>query len=96
MAAAISLVNEENKFFLKSEKLFKNKRVAQIDVALCVVHGTNIEDGALAGYLEMVNIPYTSSNIVGSAIGQDKVFMKQILQANNLPVVEYVAFNRFD
>ena len=52
------------------------KKAQCIDVAFEVVHGTNVEDGTLAGYLEMLDIPYTGSDVLGSAVGQDKAIMK--------------------
>ena len=41
------------------------KKAQCIDVAFEVVHGTNVEDGTLAGYLEMLDIPYTGSDVLG-------------------------------
>ncbi|MBQ1534578.1 MAG: D-alanine--D-alanine ligase, partial [Erysipelotrichaceae bacterium] len=54
--------------------LFRKDR--QIDIAFPVVHGTNVEDGSLAGYLQMLDLPYTSCDVLGGSLGQDKAAMK--------------------
>ena len=61
-----------------------------IDVAFPVVHGTNVEDGSLAGFLEMLDIPYTSCDVLGGSIGQDKAVMKDIFKANDIRMVPYL------
>ena len=50
------------------------------------MHGTNGEDGTIQGYLEMLKIPYAGCDVIGAAVGQDKVVMKHILQNSGLPV----------
>ena len=54
----------------------------------------NGEDGALQGMLEMWQVPYTSSGILGSALGMDKIAMKQVFRANGLPVADDVWVDR--
>lgn len=68
--------------------------VAHIDVAIPVMHGMNGEDGTLQGLLEMANIPYASAGVLGSAIGMDKIAMKQILRDAGYPVLDFVWFTR--
>jgi D-alanine-D-alanine ligase len=58
------------------------------------VHGTNVEDGALHGMFQMNGVPCAFGSVLSSAVGMDKVVMKQVFQSNNLPVVEYVWFLR--
>lgn len=60
-----------------------------IDVAFPCVHGTNVEDGSLAGFLQTLDIPYTSCDVLGGAVGQDKATMKDIFKANDIPMVDY-------
>jgi len=67
--------------------LFKKER--HIDVAFPVVHGTNVEDGSLAGFLQMLDLPYTSCDVLGGALGQDKAAMKDIFKAEGIPMVDY-------
>ena len=72
--------------------MFKKERT--IDVAFPIVHGTNVEDGSLAGFLQMLDIPYTSCDVLGGAVGQDKTVMKDIFKAEGIPMVDYfVVYN---
>lgn len=63
---------------------------ATLDVVIPVLHGSNGEDGIFEGVLETIGIPYAGCGILASANGMDKITMKQILQANDIPVVDYV------
>lgn len=90
-ATNVVLTNKKDKFVLIKKTGIK-RIVDYIDLVLPVVHGTNVEDGTLQGYLELIGIPYAFSNLYSSAIGQDKVFQKQILESNGLPVTKYTWF----
>ncbi|MBQ9407882.1 MAG: D-alanine--D-alanine ligase [Clostridia bacterium] len=70
------------------------KRVAEADVALTVLHGMHGEDGTLQGMLEMWGVPYTSSGVLGSAVGMDKIAMKQVFRSSSLNVLPDVIVNR--
>jgi len=63
-----------------------------IDIVFPIGHGLYMEDGCLQGYLDMLGVPYVGSGVTASAIGQDKVFMKQILKCNDIPTTNYVWF----
>jgi D-alanine-D-alanine ligase len=65
-----------------------------LDVIFPVFHGLNGEDGTIQGVLELANIPYVGSGVLGSALGLDKIYMKRAFAAVGLPVVEYVATTR--
>ncbi len=69
-----------------------SKVIDKIDIAFPIVHGKNVEDGTLAGYLETIGIPYVGSGVLASSIGQDKVMMKEIFASENLPIVDYIWF----
>ena len=69
-------------------KKFGNNVVAAFDVAVPVVHGTNVEDGTLMGYLEMLGVPYASCDVTSSALGMDKFAMKGALRQAGIPVLE--------
>ena len=85
------LIKKENTYILQSTGFFK-KTITEIDIAFPVVHGNNVEDGSLAGYLDTIGIPYVGPNILGAAVGQDKVVIKQILESSNINVVPYTWF----
>ena len=59
----------------------KNKN---IEAAFLVTHGKFGEDGAIQGILEWLNIPYTGSSVLGSALSMDKWLTKQIAQNNKI------------
>jgi D-alanine-D-alanine ligase len=61
-----------------------------IDIVFPLIHGTGGEDGSLQGYLEMIDLPYVGSGVTASAVGMDKVHMKQAFAAAKLPIVDYV------
>ena len=61
--------------------------VARLDVCVVVMHGLHGEDGTLQGMLELANLPYTSTGVAGSAIGMDKIMMKQFFKGADLPVL---------
>lgn len=70
----------------------KNPVVVELHVAIPVLHGTNGEDGVFEGLLETIGIPFAGCNTLSSANGMDKITMKMILRAENVPVVDYVWF----
>ncbi len=57
------------------------------EVAIPVVHGTNVEDGTLMGLLEMLNVPYAACDVTASAVGMDKYVMKAVLREAGVPVL---------
>jgi D-alanine-D-alanine ligase len=75
----------------KKNGLFKSV-VKELDIAFPIVHGTNVEDGVLQGYLQTIGIPYVGSNVYSSVSGQDKVIMKDIWKDANLPMTKYTWF----
>lgn len=72
--------------------LFGSDVVAKLDVVIPVLHGSNGEDGIFEGILESIGIPFAGCNTFSSANGMDKISMKMIMQACNIPVVDYVWF----
>jgi D-alanine-D-alanine ligase len=65
----------------------KTRLVARLDCVIPVMHGMHGEDGTLQGLLEMCDIPYTSSGVAASAVGMDKVYMKQFFRGCGFPVL---------
>lgn len=72
--------------------LIGKKVLNTIDVAFPIVHGTNVEDGTMAGFFTMLGIPFVGPDIVSSAVGMDKILMKKILKESGIPVIKYKAF----
>lgn len=73
-------------------KMFGSDVVTKLDVVIPVLHGSNGEDGIFEGVLESIGIPFAGCNTLASANGMDKITMKMILQACDVPVVDYVWF----
>ncbi|HIZ20959.1 MAG TPA: D-alanine--D-alanine ligase [Firmicutes bacterium] len=71
-------------------KKFGKNVVGAFDVALPVVHGTNVEDGTLMGMLEMLGVAYAGCDLTSSAVGMDKYLMKAALKQAGLPVLDAV------
>ena len=55
--------------------------LSQADVAFIALHGRYGEDGCIQGVLELMNIPYTGSGVMASAVGMDKWRTKLIWQS---------------
>ena len=61
------------------------------DVAFPVLHGPYGEDGTVQGLLEALDIPYAGAGVMASAVCMDKVLFKDLMAANRLPQVDYLA-----
>ena len=69
------------------------KRVLNtIDVAFPIVHGTNCEDGTIAGFVTLLGLPFVGPDIMASSIGMDKIMQKKVLKESGIPVVDFHAF----
>jgi len=55
-----------------------------LDVVIPLIHGTYGEDGKLQGLLELANIPYVGCGVLGSAVGMDKIVMKNLFKSVGL------------
>ncbi len=62
---------------------------ASIDVAFILLHGTYGEDGTVQGYLELLDIPYQGSGVLGSALAMDKNMAKILYCQQELPVAKW-------
>lgn len=80
---------KENAFFTKDKKI-------KTDVVFPVMHGSFGEDGILQGLLEMLDLPYVGSGVLGSAVAMDKEKAKIIWRANGLPIVPFVTLLKED
>ncbi len=58
-----------------------------IDVIIPILHGTNGEDGTIQGLLELTQIPYVGSGVVGSSVGMDKDVSRRLFEQAGIPVV---------
>jgi D-alanine-D-alanine ligase len=68
----------------------------RLDVVWIMLHGPRGEDGTIQGLLELAGLPYVGAAVLASAIGMDKVAMKDMFRAHGLPVVDYLAVKRHE
>lgn len=92
----VVLYYKDGSYVLQKKKgLFKSV-VREIDIAFPIVHGTNVEDGVLQGYLQTVGIPFVGPDVYAAVVGQDKAFMKDVWKEAGLPMTNYVWFYDVD
>ena len=90
--------NELNKIGLEEKKKNHNCKflpdeINKVDVFFPSLHGPNGEDGTIQGLFELMQKPYVGANVLGSAIGMDKLAMKAIFASSGLPQAAYIAAN---
>ena len=72
----------------------KLETIAKIDVFFPVLHGTFGEDGTMQGLFELADVAYVGAGVVGSAVGMDKGIFKDVMRANDIPVVDWIILRR--
>ncbi len=65
-----------------------------VDVVFPLLHGPYGEDGTVQGLLELADVPYVGSGVLGSALSMDKLAMKAAFRSAGLPVAPYVGVTR--
>ncbi len=85
-------VYDDYNLYRRKKSMFGSNIVTKLDVVIPVLHGSNGEDGIFEGVLESIGIPFAGCDTLSSANGMDKITMKMILQACDIPVVDYVWF----
>ena len=85
----VILVNDSGRvrFMPYPQKLFKKNEGIETDLIFPVVHGTNVEDGALQGYFKTIGVPFVGCDVTASAVGMDKYIMKAILKEADIPLL---------
>ena len=94
----VIMINENDQVKLVSypPKKFVRSTEIEVDIVFPVVHGTNVEDGALQGYLKTVGVPFVGCDVTASAVGMDKYIMKTILKEAEVPVLDAKVFTLSD
>ena len=67
-----------------------------VDLVFPVVHGTNVEDGALQGFFKTLGVPFVGCDVCASAIGMDKYVTKAVLKDNDVPVLDGKVYTMSD
>ncbi len=91
-------VRSEGKVQLIRQKMkkFGSNLISDVDIAFPIVHGTNVEDGALQGYLQTLDLPYVGCDVLASAVGMDKFVMKILLKDAGFPVLDCCRFSSYE
>ena len=66
----------------------------EVDFVFPVLHGTFGEDGTIQGLLEVVDLPYAGADVIGSAVGMDKIVAKRLWEQAGLLVVPFIEVTR--
>jgi D-alanine-D-alanine ligase len=86
----VIIVNEKGSvsFVPYPQKRFGGPKPVPFDIAFPVVHGTNVEDGALQGYLKTLGVPFVGPDVTASAVSMDKFVTKAVLKEYGVPVLD--------
>lgn len=76
-----------------AERSLVDLSAAGFDRAFIALHGPGGEDGALQGALQWLNVPYTGSGVMASAIAMDKIRSKQLFVEAGIGTPDYVLVN---
>lgn len=76
------------------ESLVKQLKDLKPDAAFIAMHGRSGEDGTIQELLDILDIPYTGSDVLPSIRCMDKVLSKHIFVADGIPTPPFYAFNR--
>ena len=71
-----------------------SQHAIDVDIIFPVLHGTFGEDGTIQGLLELADIAYVGSGVLGSAAGMDKDVMKRLFRDAGLPMVKHITILR--
>ena len=92
----VTLIRKNDSVVLQELNGLFKRRETVVDIAFPVVHGTNCEDGTLAGLFEFLGLPYVGCNIISSALGMDKAVCKYVLKNAGIPVLDCVTLRSRD
>lgn len=68
----------------------------KIDAALIILHGPFGEDGTVQGLLDLLDIPYQGSGVLGSALGMNKLASKHLYEKSGLMIPPYIVLGPND
>ncbi len=77
-------------------KTFGGMKPVDVDIAFPIVHGTNVEDGALQGFIKTLGIPFVGCDVMSSAVCMDKYVSKAVLKDAGVPVLDAKVYTLAD
>ena len=90
VAAALARMGIEHVVIDGAPALFAEIERGNVSRVLNLMHGTGGEDGSLTGALNLLKIPVTGSNVLGSALTMDKVRSKQVWKSVGIPTTDFI------
>lgn len=94
----VNITGRNGKGIILKEKqgILSKSEYDYFDIAFPIVHGTEVEGGALYGFFKTLNIPCTGCDILSSAMSMDKYATKCILKANNISILDCLCFDEYE
>lgn len=77
-----------------TDDLWEELKKAKPDVVLIALHGKFGEDGTIQGMLELLNIPYTGSGVLASALAMNKIQAKRLFKEAGVPTPSWWSIHR--
>lgn len=81
---------DAHKIDVQRESIFEDLENGQFDRAFNILHGPGGEDGVIQSVLEILQLPYTGSGVLASALAMDKLRCKELLNGAGLPTPAYM------
>lgn len=80
--------------FDPSERALSELRELGVDRVFIALHGRGGEDGTVQGALSFMQLPFTGSDVLGSALAMDKIRCKHLFNAANLPTAKFTTVTK--
>ncbi|MBI2251944.1 MAG: D-alanine--D-alanine ligase [Armatimonadetes bacterium] len=95
VARALREIGFNKVYEIEGDKnLIESLKNKQIDLAFIVLHGPLGEDGTIQGMLEFMDLPYTGSDVLASALAMDKVKSKIVFKYHKILTPDWFSFNK--
>lgn len=75
----------------EAQQIYWSSLKKTVDFIYIAVHGRYAEDGTLQGILDVLDIPYLGTKVLGSALGMDKIMQKALFKVNGVDVAKGIA-----
>ena len=90
VAAAFQRCGISHETFDGARALFQAIDAGRVDRVFNLMHGPGGEDGAIQGALQLLNVPVTGSDVLGSALTMDKIRSKQLWAQTGIPTAPFL------
>lgn len=81
---------DAHKVDVQRDSVFDDLKAGKFDRVFIILHGPGGEDGVIQSVLEVLQLPYTGSGVLASALAMDKLRSKELLQGAGLPTPAYM------